>query len=103
MKGHQSLTAWTGILLLGTVPFSLSFIAGCGGGNSSTGGSPPPVTAVTPTVTVTASPSGNVSNAQALSLAIAVNSSSGNPSGSVVVSSGNYASFPASLSAGQVV
>jgi hypothetical protein len=58
---------------------------------------------VTPTVTVTASPSGSVSNAQALSVTVAVNSSSGTPSGSVVVSSGNYASFPANLSAGQAL
>ena len=73
MKRHQLLKAWTGIFLLGTVPFSLSFIAGCGGGNSLTGGSPPPVTGtVTPTVSVSASPSGSVSNAQALSIAIAV-------------------------------
>ncbi len=104
MKRHQLLKAWTGIFLLGTVPFSLSFIAGCGGGNSLTGGSPPPVTGtVTPTVSVSASPSGSVSNAQALSIAIAVTSNAGTPSGSVVVSSGNYASFPASLSAGQAV
>jgi hypothetical protein len=67
MKRHQLLKVWTGILLLGTVPFSLSLIAGCGSGNSSTSSTPPPVTgAVTPTVTVAASPSGGVSNAQAV-------------------------------------
>ena len=90
--------------LLGAVPLSLSLMAGCGGGNSSTGSTPAPVTgAVTPTVTVTTSPSGSVSNAQALSVAIAVSSSSGTPSGSVLVSSGNYASFPANVSAGQAL
>ncbi len=40
---------------------------------------------------------------QALSVTIAVSASSGAPSGSVVVSSGNYASFPASISAGQAL
>ena len=86
--------------LLGAVSFSLFLMAGCGGGISSTGSTPPPVTgAVTPTVTVTASPAGSVSTAQALSVAIAVSSSSGTPPGSVVVSSGNYASFPANVSA----
>ena len=104
MKRHQLLKVWTGILLLGTVPFSLSLIAGCGSGNSSTSSTPPPVTgAVTPTVTVAASPSGGVSNAQALSVAIAVSSNAGTPSGSVVLSSGNYASLPASLTAGQAL
>jgi len=107
MKRDQILKKWTGTLL-GTVAFGLSLLAGCGGGNSSTGpASSAPTTvpaAVTPTVTVTASPAGSVSTAQALSVMIAVSSSSGGaPSGSVVVSSGNYASFPASISAGQAV
>jgi hypothetical protein len=90
--------------LLGAVSLSLSLMAGCGGGSSSAGGTPPPGTgAVTPTVTVTASPSGSVSSAQALSVSIAVSSSSGTPSGSVVVSSGNYASFPAIVSSGRAL
>ena len=92
------------IFLLGAVPLCLSLLAGCGGGNSSTGSmSAPTTTAVTPTVTVAVSPSGNVSNAKALSVSIAVSASSGTPTGSVVVSSGNYASFSAIVSAGQAL
>lgn len=92
------------IFVLGAVPFSLSLMAECGGGNASTGSTSGAVTAaVTPTVTVAASPSGSVSNAQAISVSIAVGSSSGAPSGSVVVSSGNYASLPATVSAGQAL
>jgi hypothetical protein len=104
MKRHQMLNVWTRTLL-GTVQLCLSLIAGCGGGNSPTSSAPAPVTgAVTPTVTVTASPFGSVSTAQAVGVTIAVSSGSGAaPSGSVVVSSGNYASFPASISAGQAV
>ena len=45
-------------------------------------------------MTVTASPSGSISTAQALSVAVAVASSAGAPAGSVILSSGNYASFP---------
>ena len=87
---------------LATVPLGLSFLSGCGSGTSSAGGTPPPVTgAVTPTVTLTATPAGSISTAQALSVAVAVTSSSGAPAGTVVLSSGNYASFPATLSAGQ--
>jgi DNA-binding beta-propeller fold protein YncE len=90
--------------LPGAVLLSLSLLAGCGSGNSSTGSTPAPVSgAVTPTVTITASPSGSVSTAQALNVAVAVTASSGTPPGSVVLSSGNYASFPANVSAGQAV
>ncbi len=104
MKGHQSLKVWTETLLLGSLSLSLFLIAGCGGGSSPTSNTPAPVTgAVTPTVAVTVSPSGSVNAAQALNVTIAVSSSSGTPSGSVVVSSGNYASTPASISAGQAV
>src|SRR3984885_15605279 len=90
--------------LLGTVSLGLSLITGCGSGTSSGGSTAPPVTgAVTPTVTVTASPSGSISTAQALSVAVAVASSVGVPAGSVVLSSGNYASFPFLVSGGQAV
>ena len=90
--------------LLGAVLSSLSLLAGCGNGNSSTGGTPPPVSGVvTPTVTITASPSGSVSTAQALNVAVTVAAGSGAPLGSVVLSSGNYASFPANVGAGQAV
>jgi DNA-binding beta-propeller fold protein YncE len=90
--------------LLGTVSLGLSLITGCGSGTSSGGSTTPPMTgAVTPTVTVTASPSGSISTAQALSVAVAVASSAGAPAGSVVLSSGNYASFPFLVSGGQAV
>jgi len=90
--------------LLGTVSLGLSLITGCGSGTSSGGSTTPPVTgAETPTVTVTASPSGSISTAQALSVAVAVASSAGAPAGSVVLSSGNYASFPLLVSGGQAV
>ena len=90
--------------LLGTVSFGLSLITGCGGGTSSGGSTTPPMTgAVTPTVTVTASPSGSISTAQALSVAVAVASNAGAPAGSVVLTSGNYASFPSLVSGGQAV
>ena len=54
-------------------------------------------------MTVTASASGSISPAQALSVAVAVASSAGAPAGSVVLSSGNYASFPFSVSGGQAL
>ena len=78
--------------LLSALVFSVS---ACGSG----GGSTPPVTLVTPTVTVTpASPS--VTTAQSLKVSISVAGGSGTPTGSVVLSSGTYASPAATLSAG---
>ena len=89
-------------LVLSTFFAGLS-LAGCGGGtaSSSVGSSPPVLAAVTPTVTVTASSAGSITTAQSLSVMIAVASTSGAPAGSVVLSSGSYASFPVSLSSGQ--
>lgn len=90
--------------LLGTASLGLSLITGCGSGTSSDSSTTPPVTgAVTPTVTVTASPSGSINTAQALSVAVAVTSSTEAPAGSVVLSSGNYASFPFLVSGEQAV
>ena len=90
----------SGVLLPG-----MFWVVGCGGnGSSSPGSTPPPVTgAVTPTVTVSASPAGSITTAQALSVSVTVTAGSGTPSGSVVLSSGSYASFPASLSNGGAV
>jgi len=91
-------------LLPGAVSLGLCFITGCGGGTSSGGSTTSPVIgAVTPTVTVTASSSGSISTAQPLNVAVAVASSAGAPAGSVVLSSGNYASFPITLSGGQAL
>ena len=91
------------VVLAGLLLPAMFWVVGCGG-NGSTTSTPTPVTgAVTPTVTVTASPAGSVTTAQALSVSVAVTSGSGMPSGSVVLSSGSFASFPASLSNGAAV
>jgi hypothetical protein len=91
-------------VLPGVLALSLPLVAGCGSGVASSGGSPVPVGgAVTPTVTVSASPSGTITTAQALSVTIGVTSSTGTPAGTVVLSSGNYGSFPVTLSSGQAV
>lgn len=74
-------------------------ICACGGGSSSGSNSTPPVTPATPTVTVTPS-SASITTAQSLSVSISVAGSDGTPTGSVVLSSGGYASSAATLSAG---
>ena len=75
----------------------LSFPAGCGsGGGSST---PPPPTLSTPTVTVTPA-AGSITTAQSLGVTIAVSGSNGTPTGSVVLSSGTYASAATTLVSG---
>lgn len=84
------------------LPLCLLPLCGCGGANSSSGGTTPPaVTTTTPTVALTASANGNITTAQTLSVAVAVTSTAGTPAGSVVLSSGSYASFPVTLSNGQ--
>ncbi len=90
------------VLLLSTFLASYGW-TGCGGGSSSapTGTSSPVLAAVTPVVTVSASPAGSITSAQALSVTVNVASSAGVPAGTVVLSSGSYASFPVSLSNGQ--
>ena len=55
--------------------------------------------AVTPTVTVTPT-SGSITTAQSLSVTIAVSGFSGTPTGSIVLSSGSYASASTTLSSG---
>jgi hypothetical protein len=67
------------------------------GGNSSGGGGGS--SHVTPTVTVTPAAS-SITTAQSLAVSIAVTGSSGTPTGSVVLSSGSYASAAATLTAG---
>ena len=84
----------------------LAFVmtAGCGSGTTSTGIIPTPILGpVTPTVTVNFSPSGTITTAQSLTVTIGVTSTSGTPSGTVVLSSGSYGSFPVALSSGQAV
>ena len=73
-------------------------LIGCGGSSSSPGGSSP-VAAVTPLVTVT--PVSNTLTAGAtVSVVVAVSGGSGTPAGSVVLSSGSYASFATTLVSG---
>ncbi|HEV2646885.1 MAG TPA: hypothetical protein VGU46_11025 [Acidobacteriaceae bacterium] len=87
--------------LLGAMSLGLSLVAGCGGGTSSgSNAAPPPAPAVAPTVTVTTSPTANITTAQPLNVAVSVTSSAGSPAGSLTLSSGNYASFPISVSGG---
>ena len=78
-------------------------LTGCGsGGSSTTDGTSAPVTgAVTPTVTVNTVTSGSISTAQGLSVTVTVSAAAGTPAGTVVLSSGSYASFPATVSGGQ--
>jgi hypothetical protein len=57
------------------------------------------VPATTPTVTVTPA-SSSITTTQSLSVAIAVTGTSGTPTGSVILSSGNYASAATTLSSG---
>jgi hypothetical protein len=83
---------------------TVSLFAGCGGGSSSSGGGTTPVGgAVTPAITLMPAPGGTITTAQTLSVTVAATSSAGVPAGSVVLSSGSYASFPISLSNGQAV
>ncbi len=91
------MNRFSGILpasLLIAVVFSIN-ACGSGGGGSST---PPPAPA-TPTVTVTPASTG-ITTAQRLSVTISVTGTGGRPTGSVVLSSGGYASSAATLSAG---
>ena len=79
-----------------------ALMAGCGGGSASFGGSAPPTAPGTATVMVTPASTG-VTMAQALTVAVAVSGSGAVPAGTVVVSSGGYASFPATLSGGSAM
>ena len=70
---------------------------GSGGGGTTTTTTPPAKT--TPTVTVTPG-SNSIPTTQALTVTVAVNGSSGTPTGSVTLSSGSYTSAATSLSSG---
>jgi hypothetical protein len=72
-------------------------IAACGGVSRST--STQPAAPTTPTVTVTPTAS-TITTAQPLSVAIAVSGSGGTPTGSVILSSGSFASSATTLSSG---
>ncbi len=85
----------------GLIVGSLCLLAGCGSSSAPVSAPTPVQGVVTPTVTVTSS--GNVTTAQAVSVTVMVAASSGLPMGTVVLSSGSYASFPVSVTAGQAV
>ena len=103
MSSRRSI-AYRSFVVLGPIPWCMYLFVGCGSGTSSQVSTSPPVAgAVTPMVTVSVSPTASLSTAQALSVTVGVTSASGAPSGTVILSSGNYASFPVSLSGGQAV
>ena len=83
------------VLLLS--PIALSTGA-CGGGSQGGGGTTSQ-NPTTPTVTVTPA-SSSITTTQSLSVAIAVTGTSGTPTGSVILSSGNYTSAATTLSSG---
>jgi hypothetical protein len=74
---------------------------GCGGGSGGGGGNNSSSGPVTPSVTV-APASSSISTAQSLGVTVGVSGSGGTPTGSVVLSSGNYASSATTLSSGSV-
>lgn len=76
----------------------VGLVTGCGG--SSGGNSTQPTGPILPTISV-APATGSVTSAQPVVVAVTVAGSYGAPSGSVVVSSGSFASFPAPLTNGQ--
>ena len=82
-----------------TIVCGMSLFLGCGGSSSST--APSTTTPITPqpaSATVTLAPSStSVTTAQKLSVAISVSGSNGTPSGTVVLSSGSYASAATAL------
>ena len=80
-------------LLLATIPS----IPGCNGGSQGGGGTNQNPT--TPAVTVTPA-SVSITAAQSLGVTVAVSGSSGTPTGSVILSSGSYASSATTLNAG---
>ena len=92
-----SLAAGSDTLIAKFTPDSASSAAY----NSASGTASVTVTAPTTTPTVTVTPaSSSITTAQSLSVAIAVSGSSGTPTGSVVLSNGNYTSAATTLSSG---
>jgi subtilase family serine protease len=72
------------------------FAVGCGGGGGGSNGGTGGTTKTTPTVTVTPA-STSIKETDSLGVTITVAGSSGTPSGSVTMSSGNYSSGPITL------
>ncbi len=85
-------------VVVGIVSVVMASFIGCGsGGNSGGGGGNQ--TPTTPTVTVTPA-SNSISTTQSLVVTVAVAGVGGTPTGSVVLSSGNYTSVSTTLTAG---
>jgi len=103
-SGSATITVPAGSLAVGSdtltakyTPDSASSVAyNSASGNASVAVTTP---AVSPTVTVTPA-SGSITTAQSLSVTIAASGSNGTPTGSVVLSSGSYASAATTLSSG---
>ena len=88
---------------IGVAMLQLSLIGGCGGGSTSSQGvGGTGSTSATPTISVTPSPA-SVSTAQSLTVTVAVSGTSGSAAGSVVLSSGSYASAATNLTAGNAM
>ena len=86
-------------LFFGLLLSSIALSTGACGGGSQGGGGTTSQNPTTPTVTVTPA-SSSITTAQSLSVSIAVSGTSGAPTGSVVLSSGNYTSAATSLVSG---
>lgn len=84
--------------------FGMTVLAFSGCGNSGSTATKPPAstTPMTATVSIGTSPSGSVTTAQTLATTVRVSATGSSPTGSVILSSGSWASFPVELSAGQV-
>jgi hypothetical protein len=96
LNAHPQITVFALTVL------SVSVLAGCGRGVTASVGTGPvqnPISIPT-TVTVSATPSGSITTAQALGVSVAVSASAGTPSGTVILSSGNYESFPIAVTGG---
>jgi hypothetical protein len=103
-NGSASINIPAGSLATGSNTLAVSFTPDTSGSSiytSASGDSSVTVTKATPTVTVTPA-SQNITTAQSLGVTIAVSGGSGAPTatGSVTLSSGTYASSPATLSSG---
>ena len=87
---------------LASLLFLSTLFVGCGSSPSASNGTPPVTGASTPNLSVAAaSPSVTTLQSLAVSIAASGSSAAATPAGTVILSSGNYASFPATLSNGQ--
>ncbi len=79
-------------------------VTGCGGGSPAVTVSTAPTGPVTPTVTLTLSPGSAIPAGTDAFVTVALHSGSTSvPTGTVILSSGSYASFPLTLSSGKAI